>query len=301
VPRNLQIYLGIATKFAPRERNRERARLSIPAWAAMKADLEGRVKSTVDSGVKISPMDPTPVKSMVPIPLHICEYRSGLTGAGDGGGFSSGGYSGGGDFQDRPSRTQQYEEYDEFDDGGARATAQRSSVPRRSTPKKETTVPSSSKKKEVDLFSFDDDLPSAPATTSAPVGASSIAAAGDDDFDDFQSATGPSTSTTSPPAATQISTPAITSLYNAPPPQPTAARPMPTATSSFSSFGVTSPLSQPSLSPNPQTAFGMNTTTSAPKPASTASFQPNYFSQTTSTPATPLVHPSSHIIRKLIW
>jgi epsin len=114
---------------------------------------------------------------------------------GDGGGFSSSEYSGRGDFQDRPSRSAQFEEYDEFDDGGARASVQRSSIPRKSTPRKEKPTPATPVK-EVDLFSFDDDISATTTTTSNGKGKAVEMTTADDDFDDFQSATGTSTNAT---------------------------------------------------------------------------------------------------------
>jgi epsin len=217
---------------------------------------------------------------------------------GDGGGFSSteAGYSGGSDFQDRPSRTAQFEEYDEYDDGGARAPVTRSSIPRKSTPKKESAP--APKKEVVDLFSFDDELPSTttPATTSNGKGKSvetSSALAADDDFDDFQSATTTTTTTTAPKSTS------FPSLFDSNPVQPTAARgTIPSTTPSFANFGISSPpVQQPLRSTNPTPAFGMGTSstfgtgmTSPPalsgmgKP-STTNYQPNYFSPPQTTTA----------------
>lgn len=209
---------------------------------------------------------------------------------GDGGGFSSSGagYSGGSDFQDRPSRTAQFEEYDEYDDGGARAPVSRSSVPRKSTPKKETAPPPK-KTEVVDLFSFDDELPSSTPATSNGKGKaveSSTALAADDDFDDFQSATTTTTTTTAPKSTS------FPSLFDSAPVQPTAARgTIPSTTPSFGNFGLASPPVQQPIRSNPQPSFGMGMSstsgmgmTSPPplsgmgKPASTTNYQPNYFS-----------------------
>jgi len=223
----------------------------------------------------ICPMDPTPDKSMVRLrsPLHCWFPRRDSNVVGDGGGFSGGGYSGGSDFQDRPSRSAQYEEYDEFDDGGARAPPPppRSSVPRRSTPKKELPTP----KKEVDLFNFDDDVPPPMPSTSNGKG-KEIDTGADDDFDDFQSATGTSATTTTAAPST------IMSAYSAPPMQ---SRPSaPTSTGSFSSTFTnlsisTPPISQATRSPNPQTSFGVPPPTMGKPLTSPLSSQPNYFSQ----------------------
>ncbi|KAK5122964.1 hypothetical protein LTR85_003530 [Meristemomyces frigidus] len=120
---------------------------------------------------------------------------------GDGGGFGGenhddeyeeGGRTGGGE---------RFEEYNEYDDGGAQATPgrRRADAPTstRRTPKK--AEPPKPKEPEVDLFDFGDE-PSGGAATFSNASAiltppSSTAATGsdDDDFDDFQSAT-PSTS-----------------------------------------------------------------------------------------------------------
>lgn len=207
---------------------------------------------------------------------------------GDGGGFSSTGYSGGSDFQDRPSRSAQFEEYDEFNDGGARASVQRSSIPRKSPPKKEKPTPATPAK-EADLFSFDDDVSTTTATTSNGKGKAVETSIADDDFDDFQSATGTSTIATGTKSTT-----AMPSLFSPPPVQsnPVQANiPNISSTSSFSGFGMSStPIQQPARSPNPQTSFG-NLTPSSTITPSTANYQPNYFAQpsTTAVTSTPLI------------
>ena len=201
---------------------------------------------------------------------------------GDGGGFSSPGYSGGSDFQDRPSRSAQYEEYDEFDDGGARASVQRSSIPRKSTPKEKATPA-----KEVDLFNFDDDV-STTATTSNGKG-KAVEPSEDDDFDDFQSASGTSTTSTSTKPTTTMP-----SIFNPPPLQSNPVRPIIpsiSSTSTFPGLGISPPpLQQPARTPNLQTSFGgltPSSTASAIPTSTTANYQPNYFSQPTPTTVLP--------------
>lgn len=193
---------------------------------------------------------------------------------GDGGGFTGPDFSGGSDFQDaRPSRSATFEEYDEYDDGGARAPATvRSSVPRKSTPKKENDVPPP--KKEKDLLGWDDDegIPPVPASNGKGKAAKDLVE--DDDFDDFQSASGPTTT------STRMDLP---SLFSAP--QPTAARgTMPTSsTSTFPNFGTTPSLQQPIHSPLAQP---LATTITSP-PSTTANYQPNYFSPPPTTTTVP--------------
>ncbi|EON95959.1 putative golgi to endosome transport protein [Phaeoacremonium minimum UCRPA7] len=113
---------------------------------------------------------------------------------GDGGGF--GGQTS--DFRDTSSRADKFEEYDEFDEGEKPAPAPKSTRSERTERvgvKRTTAEPSKKKEPEVDLFSFDDPVPSAStaAPAAAPSSGSGLAAlsssADDDEFDDFQSAT----------------------------------------------------------------------------------------------------------------
>ncbi|KAK7738349.1 Epsin-3, clathrin recruitment and traffic between the Golgi and endosome [Cytospora paraplurivora] len=135
------------------------------------------------------------------------------------GGFSGGVYGDGGgfggetnDFRDSSSRRggDQFEEYDEYD-GEPEPTVKRTAE--RAGTKKTTPAPAEPPKKkepEVDLFSFDDPLPSSSAApAAAPSNGSGLASLSttipaasndDDDFDDFQSAT-PAGQTTAPPSA----------------------------------------------------------------------------------------------------
>lgn len=131
---------------------------------------------------------------------------------GDGGGF--GGQTS--DFQDSSNRADKFEEYDEFDEGEKPAPAPKSTRSERTERvgvKRTTAEPPKKKEPEVDLFSFDDPVPS--ASSAAPVAApSGLAAlsnsADDDEFDDFQSATPAQSAAPQPSFASPIA-PMITS------------------------------------------------------------------------------------------
>lgn len=156
---------------------------------------------------------------------------------GDGGGF--GGNTAG--FQDSGNRRDRFEEYDEYDEGAATSSARRkadhppaTSSSRREAGKTEKAKPKA-KEPEVDLFSFgDEDIASGPALApptngkktsgSGPdngFGTQQTGGADDDDFDDFQSAT-PTTQTSTkssiqglpPPIATSNRT--TTTQFTAP-------------------------------------------------------------------------------------
>jgi hypothetical protein len=221
-------------------------------------------KSMEDSVVMIFHTGHTRAKFMVTPEIE--------TDVGDGGGFSGPEFSGGGDSQDsRPSRSAAFEEYDEYDDGGVRAPP-RSSVPRKSTPKKDAVT----SKKEKDLFSFDEEEEGV-VTTSNGKGKGTDTFVADDDFDDFQSAA----PTTSAPVTGITSN--LTSLFDNV--QPTAARGTTTATSSFSGFGMTPSVQQPIRSPLPHQSIGMGM--NSPLPSSTTNYQPNYFSSPAPTTTVP--------------
>ncbi|KPI41055.1 ENTH domain-containing protein [Cyphellophora attinorum] len=121
---------------------------------------------------------------------------------GDGGGF--GGRET--DFSGTQRRADQFEEYDEEEEGASgRPSASRATISSSAT-RKPAPKP---KEPEPDLFEFGDDEPAtssgkAPATTSGGLAdLSSPAATGDDDdFDDFQSATSPAVS--APPGVGQL-------------------------------------------------------------------------------------------------
>ena len=132
---------------------------------------------------------------------------------GDGGGFSAASST----FQDESGRNgdgdrraNQFEEYDEFDEGG----------PPVSSTTQKTSEKAKPKAPEVDLFSFGDEAPAAvpsavkPSTLPTKSAASLLAAvpisapADDDDFDDFQTA--PSVATPAPSALLFAQAPSTT-------------------------------------------------------------------------------------------
>ncbi|KAK5107305.1 hypothetical protein LTR62_001398 [Meristemomyces frigidus] len=165
--------------------------------------------------------------------------------AGDFGGASRGVYGDGGGFggeshddyneSGRTGGAERFEEYDEFDDGGAHAPPSRrkaaDTTPSRRTPKKEAPKP---KEPEVDLFDFGDEpttISNGAASSVLAPPSTTTAATDDDDFDDFQSAT-PATTSAVPnqpkPNYSSIPAPAATAVTNTstqfaqPSPQPGA-------------------------------------------------------------------------------
>lgn len=231
---------------------------------------------------------------------------------GDGGGFGGESHD---DYEDpgRRSGADRFEEYDEFDDGGAQATPSRrkaeSSSSSRRTPKKE---PPKLKEPEVDLFDFGDEpaAPSNGASSSSAVLApptSSAAPQDDDDFDDFQSAApeatpaaGPSIpkpnySSIPPPAST--ATPTSNTQYAQPSPQPG------TQKADFSNLFATSSAT-PSASSTPAPNYSAFSSPPAqamqPKPSGYQPSGPNYFTsvqtqpdQQSSTPGSGMTSPLS--------
>lgn len=140
---------------------------------------------------------------------------------GDGGGF--GGASSG--FQDTSSRRDRFEEYDEYDEGAV-ANPGRRKQETISPISRETRKPEPPKKKEpeLDILSFDDDIPpetppkefvsngKKPAASPLDDGFGTLqSSAEDDDFDDFQSAT-PTTQATSNPSIPGIPPPTNTGV-----------------------------------------------------------------------------------------
>ena len=133
---------------------------------------------------------------------------------GDGGGFggeSHEEYDEGG----RTGGAERFEEYNEYDDGGAQAPPSRRKSGSSRTASTKKTEPAKPKQPEVDLFDFGDE-PAQPLA--APSNGSAIlsppaAPIDDDDFDDFQSAT-PSTTAPPPPS---IPAPNYTSISTATP------------------------------------------------------------------------------------
>lgn len=209
---------------------------------------------------------------------------------GDGGGF--GGQTS--DFQDSGSRSDsaggggsggrdRFEEYDEYDEGAVAAPGRRqadtsSSSRRKPTERAAAKKPEPPKKKdpEVDLFSFDDPIPTA-APVAAPLASSNTA--DDDDFDDFQSATpsvqkaAPTFSPLSPPTATTTAT----TQYAAP--QPVSA-PKAANLSDMVGFSSISPATSATATPVNYSAFSPPAVApprQAPAPTAYQGSQPNYF------------------------
>ena len=214
-------------------------------------------------------------------------------GASSYGGPSGGVYGDGGGFgrQESGWRTStanrdKFEEYDEFDEGAA-APASRVKREQSATTEK---APEASKKKEpdVDLFSFDDPVssaPSVPATTSS-VNKSSLASlatpvtpagagADDDDFDDFQSA----------PSATSAASTTTTTTLAPPPPMITSV-----PASSTASLAAPQPVSAPNQA-NLSTMAGLSSI--SPAPSNTSSSGANYsaLNMPTSTSSAPAPKP----------
>ncbi|KAH8813155.1 hypothetical protein F5884DRAFT_326297 [Xylogone sp. PMI_703] len=209
---------------------------------------------------------------------------------GDGGGFGgqtsdfqdSGNYESGGS-----SRRDRFEEYDEYDEGAVAAPGRRqadvssssSSSRRRGTERSIATTkkPEPAKKQpEVDLFSFDDPVPT--STPAAAPTAAAPAATDDDEFDDFQSAT-PSVQT-SAPSFTPISPPITSPTTQFASPQPVSA---PKAANLTDLVGMASISPTPSTNQTPvnYSAFSppvmSPTMAQQPRPTGYQSTQPNYF------------------------
>lgn len=228
---------------------------------------------------------------------------------GDGGGFggeSHDEYDEGG----RRGGADRFEEYDEFDDGGAQAAPSRRKVTAQKTPKSTSkrVEPTKPKEPEIDLFDFGDE----PASTNTPIAApsngtvssaastiltppSSVAmVGGDDDFDDFQSAT-PSSSAPAPLAAPSIPKPNYSSLSTV---QPTQGAPSAGQRADFS--GLLSATSR-SSSTAPSSAF--SPPASQVQPSGYQPTGPNYFtsvqiqpgqSQSVTSPGSGVTSPGSN-------
>ncbi|GAB7329807.1 hypothetical protein MBLNU13_g01528t1 [Cladosporium sp. NU13] len=226
---------------------------------------------------------------------------------GDGGGFGGESHD---DYDEsgRVGGAERFDEYDEYDDGGAQAAPSRRRGPQSSSSRTTKTTaapkkaePPKPKEPEVDLFDFGDDEPvsSGPApimaapATKAPalqVPASATTLGDDDDFDDFQSATpaaAPSapavTSTIPKPNYSSFSTAASTAApssgtqFAQPSPQPG------TQKADFSNlFATRSPAGSSAFSPPPQQQQQQ-------KPAGYQPTGPNYF---TSVPTAPAASPA---------
>lgn len=231
------------------------------------------------------------------------DMRAGAGGGGGYGGYSGGVFGDGGgfggeqrsDFQDTGSRTDKFEEYDEYDDGGAvhagrsrgSAGASSSSKPRagaeRTTATAKVKAPAAAPKPkapEVDLFSFDDPIPTSSAPAAAPSQPHNDT---DDDFDDFQSA--PSAAPVNTPlAALQSPVPATTSTTNSftqfASPQPVSA-PKQADLSSMMGVASISPAPSNTATPVNYSAFAAPPQANKPQapihPTGYSGGQPNYF------------------------
>merc|ERR1712093_301942 len=140
------------------------------------------------------------------------------------------------------------------------------------------------KEPEVDLFSFDDPIP-----TSAPVAAPTATNAvdDDDDFDDFQSAT-PSAQAPAPsfPLAAPTATTTSNTQYAAP--QPVSA-PKAANLSDLVGFSSISPASSANPTPVNYSAFSPPAVAQQPRPTAYQGSQPNYFTSVQA-PSTAHIH-----------
>jgi epsin len=208
---------------------------------------------------------------------------------GDGGGF--GGQAS--DFQDsgssRPEASSggrdRFEEYDEYDEGAVAAPGRRqadSSTTRRKTTERVVKKPEPPKKKEpeVDLFSFDDPIPTSADSVVTPAASNIV---DDDDFDDFQSATPsvqpiaqPIAQATFPSMATTATTSSNTQYAS---PQPVSA-PKAANLTDLVGFSSISPTPSSNATPVNYSAFAPPPVTQQSRPAMQTSYQgsqPNYF------------------------
>ena len=205
---------------------------------------------------------------------------------GDGGGF--GGQSS--DFQDSGNRgggADRFEEYDEYDEGAVAAPGQRQSdsisSPSRSKRTERTTKKPEPPKKEpeVDLFSFDDPIP----TTGPSAVSTSSNVADDDEFDDFQSASPTTHISATPSMAAALPLPTATSTTTSytqfAAPQPVSA-PKAANLSEMVGFSSISPAPSSNATPVNYSAFSPPAVAQQPRPTTYQGSQPNYF---TSVPA----------------
>lgn len=226
---------------------------------------------------------------------------------GDGGGF--GGNTSG--FQDS-TRRDRFEEYDEFDEGATKSPTRRKTDPSASTTKREPKQAEPPKKKEpeIDILGFDDEVPpetppkelfsnGKKAVPNAMDDLSTIQSggAGDDDFDDFQSATPAQQSTVQPSIQAlppPLSTTSTTSATQFAAPKPVSA---------FQGANLSDLVSFNSVSPGPSAnnvtspplgSFASLPSTmqtlQQPRPTGYQAAQPNYF---TSVPAPSTATPAS--------
>lgn len=192
---------------------------------------------------------------------------------GDGGGF--GGRET--DYSGTQRRADQFEEYDEDEEGGSRPTASRSTAAAPAAKK----APPKPKEPEQDLFDFGEDEPitgngKAPAANNSGL-ADLGGAADDDDFDDFQSATTPAA--TAPSGVGQLgmlSQPPMSSTTTSAT-QFAAPKPMAASHSSNISNILSTPSPAPPSSATPSVSSMTSPTlqTQAAKPYKPSG--PNYF------------------------
>ena len=237
---------------------------------------------------------------------------------GDGGGF-------GGEEPDeydtgsRARNADRFEEYDEFDDGGAQAAPGRRKADTGARAKAKKPEPPKPKEPEVDLFDFGDDEPAAPAPSNGAQASSSAilspptamtstaAAADDDDFDDFQSAT-PAAAAPAPAASNvpAIPKPNYSSFSTATTTSSTQyAQPTPQSGAQKADFGnlfsTTSPA--PSSAATPSMSGLSSPTMQQPKPSGYQPSGPNYFTsvqtqqsgQQAATPGSGVASPAASI------
>lgn len=228
------------------------------------------------------------------------QYSGGVYG--DGGGF--GGQSS--DFQDTGagggsgSRGDRFEEYDEYDEGAVAASGRRqadatssSSRGKRSGTERTTAKkaePPKKKEPEVDLFSFDDPIPTSIAALPTN------AADDDDDFDDFQSAApaAPVASLATPISPPQK--PATTSTTNSftqfAAPQPLSA-PKAADLSSLVGFSSITPTQSANPTPVNYSAFSPPAVAQQTRPTAYQGSQPNYFTSVQAPTTTQAAVPSA--------
>lgn len=221
---------------------------------------------------------------------------------GDGGGF--GGEENDYDEGSRDRTADRFEEYDEFDDGGAQAAPGRRKADTSSRAKAKKAEPPKPKEPEVDLFDFGDDEPAAPAPSngaqasilSAPMASTSAAAGDDDDFDDFQSAA-PAAAAPAASTVPSIPKPNYSSISTA----PTTQFAQPTPQSGAQKAGFDNIFS--TTSPAPSMSGLSSPPLQQPKPTGYQPSGPNYFSsvqlqqggQQTGTPGSSATSPAASI------
>ncbi|KAG6023475.1 hypothetical protein E4U19_004340 [Claviceps sp. Clav32 group G5] len=206
-------------------------------------------------------------------------YReSGGGGSGSGSGSGSGG---------RGSRSDQFQAYDEFDEGARPSGSSRPGrrTERTASAQKAPAKPPKKKEPEVDLFSFDDPVQTTgPAATSSfgladsagPSGGKSAVSANDDDeFDDFQSAAPAPSNSAQPLAAPLTFTASSTARFAAP--QPVSAPQTANLTQMVSASSI-SPAPSATATPGINySAFAPPTAQAQPPMPAGVSSGPNYF------------------------